>query len=175
MSKFGGKLIDRKVQYAKKITATTSEGIVSEYNSLKLNEQLEQLAYVSGQYSRFRIDSQFQEDDFSRLYKIWIKKSIEKEIVDKVYVVKENAAICGMATLKIGTDKGEIGLVAVSDLHQSKGFGKALIEACCNDLLRRNIDVIEVPTQFANKNACVFYEKCGFSIKSITNIYHFWL
>ena len=175
LSKFGGKLIDRKVQYAKKITTTISESNVSEYSSLELSEPLEQLAYKSGQYSRFRVDNQFQEDDFSRLYKIWIKKSIEKEIADKVYVVKENDAIYGMATLKIGVNKGEIGLIAVSDLHQGKGYGKALIEACYNDLLKRDINIIEVPTQFANKNACIFYEKCGFSIKSITNIYHFWL
>ena len=175
LSKFGGKLVDRKVQYTKKITNITSENIVSEYDSLELSKPLEQLAYESGIYSRFRIDDQFQETDFYRLYKEWITKSVERKIADKVYVIKEDNAVCGMATLKIDTNKGEIGLIAVSDLHQGKGYGKLLINACCNELKRQDIDTIEVPTQFANKNARLFYGKCGFSVKSITNVYHFWL
>jgi len=175
--RFNGKLIDRKVQYTKKIVrAATTLSIASEYDdSSGLNETLELLAYESGQYSRFRIDNRFQKDDFNRLYKTWITKSIEKKNADKVYVVTENESICGMATLKIEANKGEIGLIAVSNLHQGKGCGKILMEACCDELLKGNTDIIEVSTQFANKNACMFYEKCGFSVKSITNIYHFWL
>ena len=80
-----------------------------------------------------------------------------------------------MATLKITADKGVIGLIAVSPLSQGKGYGHILNDACCNELIMRNINTIEVATQKDNKSACRFYEKCGFSVQSVTNIYHFWL
>jgi dTDP-4-amino-4,6-dideoxy-D-galactose acyltransferase len=42
-------------------------------------------------------------------------------------------------------------------------------------LIESNIFTLEVPTQLDNIQACRFYEKCGFQIKEIKNIYHFWL
>ena len=80
-----------------------------------------------------------------------------------------------MVTLKIDKEKGHIGLIAVSPDTQGKGYGKALIDSCENELLNKGYYKLEVSTQIDNKQACLFYEKCGFKIKDITNIYHFWL
>ena len=38
-----------------------------------------------------------------------------------------------------------------------------------------NINQIQVVTQKANIPACAFYNKMGFKIELIENIYHFWL
>lgn len=176
LDEFQGNLVDRKVMYEKKIIDfIETPPSVSEYKHSKLDAVLEQLAYESGRHSRFRLDSHFQPDDFYRMYKTWIIKSIKKEIADKVFVIKDNDNVSAMVTLKINSPKGEIGLIAVSEQSQGKGYGKALIDVCCNELLQCGVNTIEVPTQMENKSACQFYEKCGFSVKSITNIYHFWL
>ena len=176
LSKFGGQLVDRKVQYTKEITSfTNTSNVISEYDSLKLDVALEQLTYESGEYSRFRLDKRFDKCDFYRLYKVWITKSVEKEIADKVFVAKESENICGMITLKIGPEKGSIGLIAVSKQKQGCKYGRRLVDACCSELLNAKVKAIEVSTQFANKNACSFYERCGFYVKTTTNIYHFWL
>ena len=54
-------------------------------------------------------------------------------------------------------------------------FCKQLINRTKQTAFELGLKNIEVPTQYDNKQACRFYEACGFQIKSITNIYHFWL
>lgn len=176
LEKYNVSLVDRKVIYENNKLITKELGFpLEEYSSMEVNEELEQLAFVSGHYSRFRTDIRFHPDDFYRMYSTWIVKSVSHEIADKVYVIRENNQIRGMVTLKIDKKKGVIGLIAISPLSQGKGYGKALIDACCNELSLRNINILEVVTQMDNTGACRFYEKCGFSVQHITNIYHFWL
>ena len=176
LREYNGSLVDRKVIYENnKLIVKELSFPVEEYSSTEASEELEQLAYVSGSYSRFRLDPHFHPDDFYRMYRTWIAKSISHEIADKVYVIRDNNQICGMATLKIIDGKGVIGLIAVSPLSQGKGFGQILNDACCNELFKRNINILEVATQMDNAGACRFYEKCGFSVQHVTNIYHFLL
>lgn len=176
LEKYNGSLVDRKVIYENnKLISKELSFPVEEYSSTEASEELEQLAYVSGLYSRFRTDTWFHPDDFYRMYRTWIAKSVSHEIADKVYVVRESNQFCGMATLKIEKNKGVIGLIAVSPFSQGKGYGQILNDTCSNELLKRNINILEVATQMDNSSACRFYEKCGFSVKSVTNIYHFWL
>jgi len=176
LKQFNGHLADRKVVYEKKIEHAVNETpFVSEYNSIELTAELEELAYISGEYSRFKTDKNLQDKDFYRMYKIWIENSVKHLIADNVFVVTEDNNVKGMVTLKIDNEKGKIGLIAVSPDTQGKGYGKKLISACENKLLNKGIYKIEVPTQADNKQACSFYEKCGFQISEIINIYHFWL
>ena len=176
LTQFSGKLIDRKVSFEKNIENAQERPVfISEYTSNELTAELEELAYISGEYSRFKLDKKFETNDFYRMYKIWIENSVKRKIADNVFVAKENDTIKGMVTLKVGKEKGQIGLIAVSPDTQGKGYGKALISACENELLSKEVYKLEVPTQIDNQQACLFYEKCGFQVKDITNIYHFWL
>jgi len=176
LKQFNGKLVDKKVFFKKNIeTAQEPAVFVSEYMSRELTPELEELTYLSGEHSRFKLDENFAKDDFYRMYKVWIENSVKHQMADNVFVVNENNLIKAMLTLKIDHDKGHITLIAVASDTQGKGYGKALIAACENELLGRGIDKLEVPTQIVNEQACRFYEKCGFHIKSINNIYHFWL
>ena len=176
LKQFNGHLADRKVLYEKDVETVKKQVIfVSEYKDNKLNDELEELAYISGEYSRFKLDNNFEENDFYRMYKIWIENSVKHLNTDNVFVAKEKDTIKGMVTLKVDAEKGHIGLIAVSPDMQGKGYGKALINACENELLSKGITKLEVPTQSNNIQACKFYEKCDFKIKEVTNIYHFWI
>jgi len=175
-NEFNGTLIDQKILYTKSIVeADLKESIAIEYTSEEITSELENLTYLSGVHSRFRLDSNFQADDFYRLYKKWITKSISHKIADYVFVIKENELIMGMVTLIIKDSIGEIGLIAVSESVQGKGYGKDLINKCINQLISIGICQINVTTQIENLSACRFYKSCGFEKKSLTNIYHFWL
>jgi len=175
LKQFNGKLVDIKVLFGKNLDINKNQTFVDlEYKSNILTFDLEQLAYISGEYSRFKLDNNFQKDDFYRMYKIWIENSVKHKIADKVFVIKENDAIKGMITLKILNTKGHIGLIATALDSQGKGYGKMLISACENELVSRGIFKLEVPTQLHN-SAIKFYEKCDFLIEKVTNIYHFWL
>jgi dTDP-4-amino-4,6-dideoxy-D-galactose acyltransferase len=176
LKQFNGKLVGKKVLFEKNLESKKEQtSFVTEYTSDELIFDLEQLAYISGKYSRFKLDKNFLKEDFCRMYRTWIENSVKHKIADKVFVTKEKDSIKGMVTLKIDDEKGYIGLIAVSTSMQGKGYGKALISACENELLHRGVFKLEIPTHADNIQACKFYEKCGFELKQISNIYHFWL
>jgi len=176
LKQFNGKLMDIKNLYEKECDTTKEQStFVSEYKSDFLTEELAQLAYESGKFSRFKLDENFKKEDFYKMYRIWIENSVNHQIADHVYVAKENEQIKGMVTLRINKENGQIGLMAVSPEAQGKGYGKSLIYACEKKLSETKIPKLKVPTQLENKQACRFYEKCGFQIKTVTHIYHFWL
>jgi len=176
LNQFNGRLVDRKCLYSKTINTDDScESNAIEYQLTELTNDLESLALLSGTHSRFRLDKGFDNADFHRLYSIWMTRSLKKEIADKIFVVAESDKVMGMITLQLVEHVGHIGLCAVSESAQSKGYGSSLINACVNEVIAKHLHQLEVPTQMGNVGACHFYEKCGFSIKSITNTYHFWL
>lgn len=177
LKKYGGKLIDRKVFFERNVTEDCVGNFEQTglYDSQKVNPHLIQLAYESGKYSRFKLDANFAPHIFEQMYLQWISKSVEGKIANKVYVVKENSNPVSMVTLKFKNDTVHIGLIATLPKHQGKGYGKQLINRTLHTAKEHSMKKIEVSTQYENQQACLFYQNCGFKIKSISNIYHFWL
>lgn len=172
-----GKLVDRKIVYQKRVCSydVLNEKTIYPYTSSENTEKLLDLAYISGKYSRFRLDENFPIGSFERMYKEWLLKSLNGELADVVYLARENNKVSGFVTLRCGKDSGDIGLIAVNTENQNKGIGAKLIHACEEYLYKKSIDNLKVPTQMDNIQACRFYEKCGFVKISVTNIYHFWV
>lgn len=175
--KNNGKLVDTKVIYelnASEFSANKSFEI-EDYTEKQINSELLELAYLSGQHSRFRLDKRLPENSFESMYKTWIEKSVSGEMADKVFIAKQNNEILGFVTLKLRNGVGEIGLIAVSEQVQGKKIGTKLIDTCILYLKENSIEKLTVPTQKTNKQACGFYEKYGFQQYSQTAIYHFWI
>jgi ribosomal protein S18 acetylase RimI-like enzyme len=80
-----------------------------------------------------------------------------------------------MVTLKYKENYSEIGLLAVNEHERKKGIGRDLMNKCFEESIENSLYQINVTTQIDNKIACKFYEKCGFTTDTITNIYHLWL
>lgn len=168
------KLVDEKVLYELNAQNQGTSFVDLDQISLyegSLTDEIFSLACISGKHSRFKLDSQFPEASFSNLYRIWIEKSILK---DKVYIYKEGNAILGLITLEYINNTGVIGLLGVHPNAQGKGIGKVLINKVKLDLLNAGIPRLTVATQNKNEQACRFYESVGFSVFSITDIYHCW-
>jgi dTDP-4-amino-4,6-dideoxy-D-galactose acyltransferase len=170
-------LVDRKIVYFQKLNKNCIDENeltnISEYKADKMEKSLEELAYVSGQFSRFKVDTMFGEMRFRKLYRAWMEKSLRKEIADKVFVKKNNdGEIIGMVTLKNRPEYSDIGLIAISEQERRKGYGKELIRKCIGET---RAEKIKVTTQLNNKRACEFYERVGFRKENITNIYHLWV
>ncbi|WP_321495011.1 GNAT family N-acetyltransferase [uncultured Desulfobacter sp.] len=170
-------LVDRKIAYQLNLNSKIIriDDCILDYNTKKLSKDLLDLTYISGQYSRFLLDKKMPENAFENLYKAWIEKSLSKEIADKVFVAQRNCKIIGFVTLKIKDEKGEVGLIAVSEQAQGQKIGSKLIDACVLYLQQKSIYEIVVSTQLANTQACRFYISYGFKKELITNTYHFWL
>lgn len=171
-------LADVKLNYSMDISTVENlpeNNNVSEYKSNIVCEELLELALLSGSFSRFKTDPHFQTKDFERLYTSWITSSVNKKIADYVFVTNEYDRITGMVTLSIREGIAKIGLIAVDTNHQGKQLGKQLIDTCKKTALQHDCRQLEVPTQAANQQACLFYERMGFILQQTTYIYHLWI
>jgi dTDP-4-amino-4,6-dideoxy-D-galactose acyltransferase len=175
-TKLNFKLVDKKVLFSKPIEFKEKSTKIVEYNSKKHSyKQLLALAYLSGSLSRFSLDSKFKNDEFKKLYKQWIDKSINKEVASKIFIRHINNRIAGFVTLKIKDSKTtQIGLIAVSELFQGQNIATNLINECEYISLKNQYSNIEVITQLDNIPAIKLYKRKKFKIKSIKYIYHFW-
>lgn len=173
-----GQLVDEKVTYSYSIDERIKykvDNCIAEYNEDIVSTELLQLTMQSGAYSRFRIDPNFNNSEFEKLYSEWISKSITKEIADQVFVYTEEDHILGFITIRITEGQGTIGLLAVDEKSRGKSIGKKLLHSSFSYFHNNNITRIEVVTQRGNHNACKFYEACGFHLREILNVYHLWI
>lgn len=134
--------------------------------------ELYDLALQSGEYSRFRIDPHFSEDEFSRLYRKWIDNSILHGYSDYIFVASDSE-LEGFITAKIKEGIISIGLFATDRNHRNKGIGTMLIHKIIDIASERELKV-EVTTQANNETACRFYERIGFRVDNEMYVYHIW-
>lgn len=175
----GGFLADRKVTYvidADEMRARTvsPEVMVEPYLAETTTPELEELALQAGIYSRFRVDPRMPAGGFEELYRLWISYSVSGKIADRVLVVRESGRIVGMVTLGCKAGRADIGLVAVDASMRGKSLGCALVNAAQQWALDNGFDEAQVVTQGENEAACRLYEKAGYRVNKVENIYHFW-
>jgi dTDP-4-amino-4,6-dideoxy-D-galactose acyltransferase len=145
------------------------------YSCQELSNDLIKLSYECGKYSRFKLDSKFSASVFENLYKVWIEKSIKREICDEVFVYKIEGKIVGFITIKIKDLEAEIGLIAVDLKYQGIGIGQGLIDSTIIYALTKGIKKIVVSTQGNNPQAIDFYTKKDFKIANTKIITHLWM
>ena len=136
--------------------------------------ELYELAFESGKYSRFKLDKKIGEENFKKLYKTWIDNSLNYKFATDVLLIKINTKVAGFVTYKINSEIATIGLIAVSLDHQGQGIGKNLLQEVENRLFSNDINQLNIPTQLENDGACSFYKKNNYKIIESTIIKHFW-
>ena len=175
IKRMGSTLVDQKTVFAKQTKEHKNIlNIITEFTSDVVNNELYKLVLQAGQYSRFRIDANFTNREFERLYFEWLNQSIQKRNDFKILVSKKQTNIAGITTIGVQEQFAEIGLVAVDRNCRRQGIGKDLILSADTFAYARGINEIKVTTQLKNSEACRLYEKCNFHIEKITNIYHYW-
>lgn len=180
LSFYNGKKVDSKIvfNYGCEDSKVEESPIdILEYKSDFASKELISLGIQSGEYSRFRIDANFDKGLFEALYHRWILNSVNKKFADYIFVKEKNKKVIGFVTFKIDHSKnsGTIGLIAVDEVYRGMKIGKKLIDKIKAISHQHGLKEINVATQKDNLGACNFYKKYGFKIKSRTDIYHFWL
>jgi dTDP-4-amino-4,6-dideoxy-D-galactose acyltransferase len=174
------KLVDIKYEYVKSLTNESKDSIytIEEFSATKYTlDEIKELVFFSGKYSRFRNDKNFEVGVFEELYIIWFNKSLYNSTLDKckVFIITEKETIAGFVTLDFeDDDNARIGLIATNDQFQGRGYASDLIKACERECIKRNIKQLKVATQGLNEAANKLYQKNNFSLKSKTYIYHHW-
>lgn len=173
----GGLLVDTKVIYLKNLSTETFSNIpqVISYIGHEMSAQLQSLAIQSGEYSRFRLDPHFTQDEFKKLYTEWIHASLQGKIAKEVLVYRENEKELGVLVIGEKDGRCDIVLLAVDQTSRGKSIGSKLMQQAFHQAKVMGYNEIQVVTQKANKIACSFYEKSGFQKEKETNVYHFWL
>ena len=144
---------------------------------MKISNELLELAYISGNHSRFKIDPGFTEEEFRSLYKQWVINTLNGKYGDHIFGYYEENNLQGMVSIdsNIPDAKGNIGLIAVNEHHQGQQIGSKMLSFVENWCTDHSINKLFVTTQRTNLKACRFYEMNDYAVSSINNIYHFWI
>lgn len=158
--------------------ATASKTIVQPYSEAIASDELLALSIVAGVHSRFNCDPRFPREKFEELYRIWMERSVRRELADAVLVARDvmsaTSGLLGMVTVSVVDTFGSIGLIAVAQNARGRGVGTRLIDAA-HDWMREHGAVdARVVTQGANLPACKLYERAGYRLASVEHYYHFW-
>ncbi|HUW07641.1 MAG TPA: GNAT family N-acetyltransferase [Williamwhitmania sp.] len=168
--------VDIKVTFQK---APVEKKMVSNISSL-LHEEISptilSLALQSGWQSRFKLDSNFINNEFERLYTTWIEKSLNGDLSIDVLGYNTNNEVQGLVTIENkGDSAASIGLIAVDERARGMKIGTKLMDASEQICYKKGIKNLSVATQRSNKQACNFYESLGYTLSDEVNIYHIWL
>jgi dTDP-4-amino-4,6-dideoxy-D-galactose acyltransferase len=177
-NKLGGIFVDEKITLNKIVHKNNDNSFtnhISEYLGPSDKKNIYELALISGEYSRYRIDNKFCNDEFKRLYYAWVDNAINNVNSEKVFVFREEEIIHGFITLKLHQLQCIIGLLAVDPEHQGKSIGSTMISYAEKYCLENGCSELRVVTQKANMKALKFYQKHGFLTNNIKLIYHLWI
>ena len=169
-------LVDKKAVFTMDaISQSDKSGNVRRWPLLYTTDELIQLAMTSGKYSRFKLDGHFAQGSFERLYTHWIEQSVNHTIATDVFSYFEEDLPIGLVTLNFDKENSQIGLVAVNEKYQQKGIGLSMMRFVIDYSYQKQGNHLSVVTQLDNVAACRLYQKCGFSLISVTEVRHWWL
>ena len=140
-----------------------------------VTDDLLHLALVSGKYSRFKLDRQFPAGSYERLYSRWIEQSVNHAMASEVFCYMVDGVPRGLVTLDNKNGIGCIGLVAIHEDFQKRGIGSVMMRHVVAYSIMSGLEKLSVATQLGNAAACRLYEKIGFEIESIIDVWHWWL
>ncbi|HTM55328.1 MAG TPA: GNAT family N-acetyltransferase [Pirellulales bacterium] len=190
LDRFGGALADRKATFSRSFAGESDSGTapapglecsVVPYSGSVVSPELYKLAISAGAYSRFRLDPNFSQQQFEAMYRVWIERSVSREMADAVLVATAGRSgasderLAGMVTVAESAGVGKIGLIAVSDSSRGKGIGSSLLLAAHRWMQERGARQARVVTQLDNAAACRLYERGDYSLSALEHIHHFWL
>lgn len=181
----GAQAVDTRVVFGKTPTGPepgipwqlnwVPEGVV-DWSPEMGRKKLYELAFQSGEYSRFKTDPHFPNGTFERMYRQCVDNSLDGEFAQKVFVVRMDNKIAGFATLNFNTPfTGTIGLIAVDPAFRGQKIGSRLMAVAMEYSRRRGYPNFRVATQLENKGACDFYKKLGLELVEAAKIYHWWV
>lgn len=176
----GGLLVDAKTTFVGEVSALDPASpvlpdSVRSYSERMPLKEIEAIAIQAGAFSRFFIDPRIPQGKGVDLYRIWLARSLAREIADDVLVIREADQVLGLVTLGGKRGRGDIGLLAVRDTARGKGYGRTLVHSAQRWFGSRGFAASQVVTQGANLAACSLYSSCGFHVETVEYVYHFWI
>lgn len=174
-AEFDKNLMASRITYYKKLAVKNSGLEVTPFiENVDNYDELIRLGFQSGRLSRFRLDRNFKNNEYQRLYKQWINKSL-KDPKSRVLVVRSENQLAGFITFEfLDADTTKYDLIAVDENMHSRGLGSLLIKMAENECIEFGVFNTHVMTHFENKPAMALLHKNGYKIIRSNFIYHMW-
>ena len=135
---------------------------------------LEELAWRSGEYSRFRRDARIGDMAFRALYTRWLHQVLADGLV--WVATTENEKMAGMLAFEARDhETASIALLAVAPTARRQHVGQCLVQMAQQQARHQGCTELRVVTQGVNQPARQFYEQCGFKLLRTEHYYHLWL
>ena len=161
-------LADVKLTFEKKLNSPNEVDMeISAYYD-EVTDKLLALALESGVFSRFKTDPRFVNQEFEKLYKLWIENALEQR---QVWIAEEYS---GFVSCDVAQTAASIGLIAVDKNHRGKSWGKRLVKAAENFAIDRGAETLKIGTQEANAPAVALYQSLGYQVIERMYVYHYW-
>ena len=142
----------------------------------EMSDDLERLAWISGEQSRFAVDPRIPRDRYEALYSEWIRNSVNRSIAREVLVLRSTTGeLCGMITLGEKNGRGDIGLIAITPQRQGQSLGTRLVRAAQRWARGEGYLTAQVVTQGANLGAGRLYARTGYEGERVEPFWHLWL
>ncbi|MDE2184852.1 MAG: GNAT family N-acetyltransferase [Alphaproteobacteria bacterium] len=173
----GGRLVDTRHRFRRQITPSNApkdqfkRPVITGANM----QTLIQLALECATHSRFRADPQVPEGLCEELYRIWMYKSITGELANALLIEWDGGDPIGFVTLYRRGKMAVIGLIAVAADRRNQGIARRLLNRAAEWSAADGCSEVELVTQARNTPAVSAYERIGFTLHDLTNVYHFWL
>lgn len=148
--------------------------IIREYEKKDLSK-IQNIAYLAYTKTRFGLDRNFDQNRVAELYKEWATESCRNKS-HKVFVATDGNDIFGFITCQNENTAtiGRIGLLALKEKAQGKGYGQQLVQAAKRHFFLSGMSEVRVVTQAHNIAAQRIYQACGFRTSNVGLWYHKW-
>jgi dTDP-4-amino-4,6-dideoxy-D-galactose acyltransferase len=170
----GFRLVDLRVEFARPAEEVEPAARVRSYRPGDL-ESLRMIARTSHENTRFYADPHFPRERCSDLYDTWIVRSCDGW-ADAVLVAVLDRRAAGYVTCHFDrtSNRGSIGLIAVSAAARGKGLGRELVLGAVGWCREHGSTEVSVVTQGANVAAQRLFQVCGFLTLSTGLWFHRW-
>lgn len=185
LMEFGGKRVVGYVMYSKEITGPSDPSLPSSELSYSIREagrdpaeadRLRDLAILSGEWSRFRLDPCIPKTAFEAMYALWILGSVRGDLADLVLVADDEQGMpVGLLTFATSSATSTIGLVATDPRCRGRGIASGLSARAHRRMWDGGTRHCSVVTQTENRPACDLYERLGYRRAEEGCHFHFWL
>jgi dTDP-4-amino-4,6-dideoxy-D-galactose acyltransferase len=171
-------LVDVKYRYRMALksfeTSFTNKYDISIFSNSTASDELIDLCISSGEYSRYKLDSNFNNSVYPSLYKLWITNALNGKKKEKVFVCNLDGFLAGLIIVSFISTIATIEILAVNEKYRGRGIAKALIDISIRESINQGCTDLYVSTQQKNLSSCALYESVGFKLDSSTDVYHFW-
>ncbi len=168
---------EEKIVYFKKIdinkNVETTDCLLFDYLS-GYSLDLENLVYLSGEFSRFKLDENFRNGEFKRMYLHWYKLVYSQDSSKNILVKSIDNKPVGFVLYSIQNKELTIELISVFKKNQGKGIAQELLIEVENLGIKNKCLNLRVVTQGINLKARRLYENYGFQLNENMFIYHYW-